>query len=288
MKKTIHPYHTRQNMLTNEYEIFHYSDTNLDKVSLHHHDFFECYLFISGDVTYIIEGKTYSLKPGDIVLINPKELHQPIINRVSKAYERIVLWIDPLFLNNLSSHKTDLKRCFEDLKKDNVIRTDYESQQKVRSILIKLLNLENYTGLGQELLYKAYLVELFVLLNTLLFQSDSKLYIEIKNNNLIDDIIKYINNNLEDDISLDDLSNRFYISKYHLSREFKKHSGTTIYKFIIQKKLILAKEYILSGMPIKNIYAQAGFGNYSNFFRSFKNEYGVTPKQFYDMMQREE
>lgn len=283
MKNKIHPYLTRQSMLTNDYEIFHYVDTKLDRVNLHHHDFYECYLFLSGDVTYMIEGKEYTLMPGDIILINSRELHQPIIHNITSPYERIVLWIDKNFLDSLSSATTDLKRCFEDKDKKNVIRTDLESQQNVKSILNKLLSLETYNGLGTELLYKAYVVELLVFLNNLLFYSNTKLSIEIKTSNLIDDIILYINNRLEDEISIDELSAQFFLSKFHLLREFKKHTGTTIHKYIIQKKLILAKELILTGIPITSVYKQSGFGDYSNFFRAFKNEYGVTPKQFYDL-----
>ncbi len=284
MAKKIHPYMTRQSMLTNEYEIFHFTSTNLNRVSLHHHDFYECYLFLAGDINYIIEGKSYSLIPGDIVLVNSKELHQAIINHTDKAYDRIVLWINRAYLDSLSTATTDLKRCFEDADRKNVIRSDYEAQQNVRAIMNKMLSLENYKGFGQELLYKAYLVELLVFINTLLFQTEAKLPIEIKKSNLIDDIISYINSHLEEEISIDMLSEQFYISKFHLLREFKKHSGTTIHKFIVQKKLILAKEYILSGMPINLVYERAGFGGYSNFFKAFKNEYAMTPKQFYEVM----
>lgn len=284
LKKKTHPYVTRQKMLTNDYEIFHYSDTKLNKVNLHHHDFYECYLFLAGDVTYMIEGKAYTLLPGDIILINSRELHQPIINSMAVPYERIVLWINKVFLDSLSSDETDLKRCFEDTAKENVIRAKPEDQQNIKIILNKLLSLESYNGLGRELLYQSYIVELFVYFNILLFQNNIKLNIEIKNSNLISEIIIYINNHLEDEISIDELSNQFFISKFHLLREFKRHSGTTIHKYIIQKKLILAKELILNGMPIINIYKQCGFGDYSNFFRAFKNAYGVTPKQFYELM----
>jgi len=275
----------RQNMLGREYEIFHYSDTTLDRVNLHHHDFYECYLFLSGDVTYIIEGKSYTLVPGDIILINSRELHQPLIKSTSSPYERIVLWINKSFLASLSTEKTDLERCFEHPERENVIRTGLEAQQNIKLTLNKLLSLENYTGIGNDLLYKAYIVELFVFLNTLLFQSDTNLSIDIQKSNLIDEIILHINNHIEEEISIDELSDLFYISKYHMLREFKKHSGTTIHKYIIQKKLILAKELILHGMPITEVYKQCGFGDYSNFFRAFKNEYGVTPKQFFELMQ---
>lgn len=286
MKKNTRPYLTRQNMLTDDYEIFHYSDRGLDKVSLHHHDFYECYLFLSGDVTYIIEGKSYSLVPGDIILINSRELHQPIINNKDIPYERIVLWINKTFLQNISTEASDLIRCFEDSERTNVIRADIETQQLVKTILNKLLSLENYKGIGQDLLYKAYIVELFVYLYNYLFYNNIKLDIEIKKSKLIDKIIQYINNHVEEEIRIEELSELFYISKFHLLREFKKHSGTTIHKFIIQKKLILAKELILNETPINRVYLQCGFGDYSNFFRAFKNEYGVTPKEFYRLMNR--
>jgi AraC-like DNA-binding protein/mannose-6-phosphate isomerase-like protein (cupin superfamily) len=284
MKKTTRQYLKRQSMLTNDYEVFHYSDKALDRVNLHHHDFYECYLFISGDVTYIIEGKSYSLLPGDIVLINSKELHQAMINDKDVPYERIVLWLNQTFLSSLCTETTDLKRCFEDAARENVIRTNVETQQIIKSILGKLLSLEEYSGMGRELLYRAYIVELLITLNNILFFHHDKINIEIEKSSLIDEIIQYINLHLDEEIKIDDLSGYFFISKFHLLREFKKHSGTTIHKYIIQKKLILAKELILKGIPIIQVYEQCGFGDYSNFFRAFKNEYGVTPKQFYEIM----
>jgi len=271
-------------MLSKDFEIFHYSDTTLKQVNLHHHDFYECYLFISGDVTYLIEGRTYSLKPGDIILLNSTELHQAVINDNIVPYERIVLWINKVFLKKLSTEATNLAQCFEETKKENVIRAGFEMQQNIKTILGKLLSLESYKGIGCDLLYKAYIIELLVNLNMILYQNGAKLDVDIKKNNLIDGIIQYINNHGEDEITIDELSEQFYLSKYHLIREFKKHSGTTIHKYIVQKKLIQAKELILKGIPIISVYKQCGFGDYSNFFRAFKNEYGVTPKHFYELM----
>lgn len=286
MKKTTRQYLKRQRMLTTDYEVFHYSDIALKQVPLHHHDFYECYLFISGDVTYIIEGKSYSLLPGDIILINSKDLHQPIINDNEVPYERIVLWLDKAFLRSLSAETTDLIRCFEDDKRNNVIRANVESQQVIKSILGKLLSLDKYSGMRKDLLYRAYIVELLITLNNILFFHHDKINIEIAKSNQIEEIIQYINDHLEDEIRIDDLVSHFYISKFHLIRKFKKHTGTTIHKYIIQKKLILAKELILKGIPIIQVYKQCGFGDYSNFFRAFKNEYGVTPKQFFEFMNK--
>ncbi|WP_243154802.1 helix-turn-helix transcriptional regulator [Clostridium thermarum] len=84
--------------------------------------------------------------------------------------------------------------------------------------------------------------------------------------------INYINN-LEEDITADDLAEKLYLSKFHLSREFKKHTFTTIHMYIVQKKLIDAKELILIKRSVTDVYRRCGFGDYSNFFRAFKNIY---------------
>lgn len=287
MRNKVQQYSNRQYMLSTDYEIFHYKNTEMTGVSLHHHDFYECYLFISGDVTYHIEGRIYNLAAGDIVLINSKELHKAIINNKDAAYERIVLWLNRSFLKKISSEETDLTLCFESDKKKNVLRMDFETQKNIRLVLNKILSVQKNKGFGYELLYSAYITELMVYINTILFNKDIVLDIDIKKSNLIDSIIEYINNNIEEDITIDELAEYCYLSKFHLSREFKRHTGTTIHKYIVQKKLIQSKELILNNISIKEVYKKCGFGDYSNFFRAFKNEYGVTPKQFYESMYKE-
>ena len=78
----------RQHMLRPGYEIFRYCDSELGEVSLHHHDFYEIYLFLNGSVEYSIESRIYRLLPGDILLIGPMELHQPRIAKDHGPYER--------------------------------------------------------------------------------------------------------------------------------------------------------------------------------------------------------
>lgn len=283
MKKKFHDYQTRQQMLSKDYEIFYYSDSKLNKVYLHHHDFYECYLFISGNVSYYIEGKTYTLLPGDIILVDTTELHQLIVKDHSVPYERIVLWINKQFLDNLSTDKTNLAECFSS-KEDNVLRLSFDLQQNIKTILHKLISIDKYEGIGSDILYKAYIIELFVQLNMILKHNSIKPDLEIKKSTLLNDIIEYINDHIDEEIPIDALSEHVFLSKYHLLREFKKQSGTTIHKYIVQKKLILAKELILKGIPVLDVYKQCGFGDYSNFFRAFKKEYGVTPKSFYALI----
>ncbi|MZK52776.1 AraC family transcriptional regulator [Clostridium beijerinckii] len=284
MKRKIHEFFTRKHMLSSDYEIFHFLNTDVPFQYLHNHDFYEFYLYLSGDVTYLIEGKSYNLKSGDIVLINTRELHRAVINSMKMPYERIVLWINKSFLHELSTPETDLTQCFENVEKANVIRADFQIHQNVRAQLSKLLELENYKGLGKDLLYKAYIIELIIQLNNLVLSHKSDFDIDVTKSSLIDGIVEYINNHINEELTIDELSKEFYLSKFHLSREFKKYTGTTIHRYIVQKKLIQAKELILKNYPINSVYKQSGFGDYSNFFRAFKNEYSISPKQFYELM----
>ena len=100
-------------MLTNNYEIYRYRDSYLNNVALHHHDFYEVYLFLNGNVNYTIESRNYHLLPGDILLISPLELHQPRITLEKHPYERIVLWVNKSFLEQFSTPHTTLTHCFD-------------------------------------------------------------------------------------------------------------------------------------------------------------------------------
>ncbi|WP_070000378.1 AraC family transcriptional regulator [Cellulosilyticum sp. I15G10I2] len=282
-------YTARQIMLEAEYEVFHYKDKYLNQIQLHHHDFYEIYLFLAGDVDYLIEGKIYRLLPGDIVIINSNELHQPVFKDNSKPYERMVLWIDKEFVKVLSTSKTNLASCFmpEIIKEHNVARLPMEIVQSIKLIFIKLLNCKEQDRFGGDIDYKAYITDLLLIINKSYLQRDDialQMKVDVKNNHLIQAVMRYIEEHIEEEIPLDYLASQFYVSKFYLSREFKKHTGTTIHRYIIQKKLITAKELILQNLPLIEIYKLIGFGDYCNFLRAFKNEYGITPKEFYKYM----
>jgi mannose-6-phosphate isomerase-like protein (cupin superfamily) len=118
---------TRQYMITPDLEFFHYKHKEIIDIGYHNHDFYEIYFFISGKVTYLIEGKSYKLKPGDILLINNRELHKPIIQQ-GQEYERVVIWVTPNFVKQNSTKECDLSLCFESSSKNkyNLMRPHSE------------------------------------------------------------------------------------------------------------------------------------------------------------------
>lgn len=95
------------------------------------------------------------------------------------------------------------------------------------------------------------------------------------------DIITYINSNLTNDISLDDICKIFYISKSHLNRKFKRMTGSTVWEYITAKRLILAKKLLGQGEPPMTAYTKCGFNDYTSFYRAYKSRFCVSPKNDY-------
>lgn len=273
---------TRQYMVTPDYEYFHYKDESTMEIEYHNHDFYEIYLLVSGKVNYLIEGKSYRLKPGDIILINNNELHKPVLEFGGK-YERLVIWVNPDFIKKQGTEGTNLCMCFEasSKKKYNLIRPNAEILQSIKNIISKFEKACSNTGFGSDILKNTYLTELMVFLNrSYLDTFEEEIEIDIEHNEKVSSLIMYINEKLAEDLSLDTLSTKFYLSKYHLLREFKKHAGYSIHQYIQKKRMIMAKSMLREGLTVSEVFLRCGFGDYSNFIRSFKKIYGQSPKKY--------
>ncbi len=272
----------RQHMRAHDFELFHYNDSIPVEVDFHNHDFYEIYMFLSGNVTYVIEGKSYRLKPKDILIINNKELHKAFIED-GVPYERIVIWINPDYIKSLCTDKTNLFIAFDSTSanKHNLLRLNPDTSEYIYNIVQKLGIACSSTAFGNDLLKKAYLLELLIYLNRAFQMPMGKeTQLDIIYNDKINSIIQYINDNLNGDVSLETLSSRFFLSKYHLLREFKKNTGYTVHRYIQQKRLIMARELLKHNKQVTEVCNQCGFGDYSNFIRAFRKEFGISPKKY--------
>lgn len=86
--------------------------------------------------------------------------------------------------------------------------------------------------------------------------------------------------NITETPSLDELSEKFYVSKYYLLRKFKEHTKTTIHQYILMKKINLAKELLVNGCSPQKAFTLCGFSTYSNFYKAFVRETRTSPRDF--------
>ena len=272
----------RQHMIRPTYEIYHTRDDYPHDVALHHHDFYEMYLFLSGNVDYVIESRHYQVSPGDILLISPNELHQPMFGRERQPYERIVLWINRAFLEQFTVIGTELSRCFDRAAQThaNLLRTDPMNLERMVALLDYVQKEAESQEFGSAMAADTLLIQALIILNRMAERGSESAEIKDKSGTVVGQVLTYINEHYHEDLSLDQLANRFYISKYHLSREFNRLVGTSVYRYIIQKRLVMAKQMLGQGIPSSEVYQHCGFGDYSNFYRSFKAEYQISPKEY--------
>lgn len=275
-------FNERQNMLENTYEVYHYKDPYFKAPDFHSHDFYEFYFFIDGNVSYLIEGSIYELVPGDVLIISPGELHRPVISNSKAVYERIVLWISrETILNILGNDNRILSKIFENFNgKKHLLNYGAEEFIKICDMLNNIITLRQSSEPEDNILINPYISILLIKLYKTDKSGDTYAgYTE----NTVSEVIKYINNNIEKDLRLDILGDMFYISKYSLLRTFKNYTNTTIGQYIISKRITRSKLYIQQGDDLLTASQKSGFNNYSNFYKSFCRETGISPKKYASM-----
>ena len=280
----VHPqkFDPRQVMIRPDFELQFKRDAYLQDVQLHHHDFYEVYFLLAGDVTYTIESRLYRVMPGDMLLINPRELHQVCIRPEMSAYERYTLWVDPKLLRRLSTARTDLFQCFDPNRPNygNLLKLDPEEQRLVHSLFGALWREYNSSGYGSDLLRESVLSQLLVEVNRMAERDSGQYEDSSRSSRMVAATVEYINLHYGEPLSLDLLAEQCFVSKYHLSHEFNRQVGTSVHRYIIKKRLLNARQLMAEGLPPSQAYGQCGFGDYPGFYRAFRSEYGVSPREY--------
>lgn len=261
--------------LEQDFRLFHIKDQTKREFSYHYHDFHKVIIFLSGKAAYHIEGKSYYLKPWDILLVNRHAIHKPEID-FSVPYERFVLWIR----DDIKS--TELLRCFQKAidRSYNLIRLDSDTQEKLKQLLYELEAALKDEKFGSELLGSALFTQFMVYVNRIFLEKqyiyDARSY---SSDSQIEELLRYINHNLTEDLSIETLARKYYLSKYHMMRKFKEETGYTIHNYIISKRLLLARTKISEGIPILKAAQLSGFSDYTTFSRAYKKQFGTAPSQ---------
>ena len=261
--------------LKEDFRLFHINDRTDREFEWHYHDFHKIIVFVSGKVTYHIEGKAYQLKPQDILLVSQGAIHKPEIDP-SILYERYIFWIR----DDLSS--PELNTCFQKAndRSFNLIRLDSVLQEKLKDLLPEIEHSLRDTQFGDSILSKALFAQFMVYINRIFLKNstapDQKSY---SSDSQVEQLLKYINRNLSENLSIDHLAERFFFSKYHMMRKFKKETGYTIHNYIISKRLLHARSLITQGTPVMKAAMQSGFQDYTAFVRAYKKQFGTVPTQ---------
>lgn len=271
----------KRGYLRRNFCFFNLKDTQPMKFEPHYHEFCKIVLFISGKVTYFIEGTGYTLKPGDVLLINQYAIHKTVIEG-TVPYKRMIIWFQPEFLHKFNEPNCNLLQCFAlaSQHKCNLLRLSFSMQQRMQGLFELINESGEKTGFGKEVLRTSLLLQVLVYLNRAAEQIPAQIkYVDREYDEMIDQVIAYIDANLTDELTIDKLAARFFLSKYYLMRKFKYYTGYSIHRYVLHKRLLAANQLLKKGKPVINACLESGFHDYANFTRAFKKMYGCSPKQ---------
>lgn len=256
-------------------------------IGIHIHNCYEIYYSISGGKQFFIDGQTYDFLSGDIFFINPFENHY--LSKVEQAaHERVVVFVHPTYLERLSTPQTDLGFCFT--CRSTVFSHKLTLTEEERSRFLYFIHrLSEAWEFGQDVLDQAAFLEMMTFLNqafrcqlpkTLPQNHGNTPTVSGTYHTQNDEILSYINQHLEENLTIPMLASRFYLSSSYLCKIFKDTTGTTINRYITAKRISRAKVLLAEGHSVADTGNLCGFRDYSNFLKSFTKAVGISPKKY--------
>lgn len=256
-----------------KYSIMLNRDESWNMPQSHRHDCLELLLCLRDGGSFFLRDTVYPLQKGALLLLQENTLHRSI--GTEAAYERYVVHIPRETLRAASGDRTDFAALF---KENYYVQLEPEQFDRVRSLMEQCYAADG--GLGEDVLQTCAFLSLLVFVARLL---PASLTVPVFNHGLSPSVaraIDWINSHLEEDLSLDALAGRCYVTKYHLCRLFKEETGFTVGEYILQQRLLQAGALLRAGETVQRAAESAGFRNYNHFIRTFSRWMGVSPGRY--------
>lgn len=263
--------------LNENFRLFHLRDSSGQEKDFHFHEFDKIVILISGSVDYTVEGMTYKLEPWDILLVRHHMIHRADID-LSVPYERVIIYLDSGYVDRFAP-EAGLMDCFAAAEKRQycLMRPEQDSIPRLSDAIVRLEQTQGDADFGAELLRGTMLVQLLVLINRIMRSDRSHEADSPDLGGKIAPALSFINENLTQELSIDDMAAMCYMSRYHFMRVFKAQTGCTVHNYIRQKRLVLAARLIREGMSASAAAVECGFSDYSAFHRAFTKTFNVSP-----------
>ena len=248
------------------------------QLTLHSHTFYELLYCINDcGAEYLVGADRYRLQKGDIVFVPPGISHRPLLpDHMQEPYERYVLWISQEFIDQFA-------RMFatgaEKLAGGTLLRTGNNKWELLGGYFRRGV----WEAENQAPGWQAAIVGNTITLLTLMSRSIKERTASVltaEKPDLLNEVMTYIELHLNEKITLEETAKHFYVSISTITQLFRQKMGTSFYRCVTQRRLIAAKVRIGNGEALEDVSRAVGFADYSSFYRAFKKEYGITPRQY--------
>lgn len=234
----------------------------------HYHPYFELQYILKGERNIILKNDIYKIRKGDFVIYAPFTMHNAYeINKTLSS--RIILYFSPQII--ISDEARDMLK-----NSSGVYQPTPEYNDIINKMLDEIISAQANTGT----LHSDYVSSLLncllmiILRNVPVCEHPEK---QLR----ISQVMKYIKQHYQEDITLKDLSDRFYVSPYYLCREFKRYTNSTITQYINTVRVMNAEVALLNtNQKITEIAIESGFSSSTHFYRVFKTYSGMAPSEY--------
>lgn len=254
------------------------SASNSD-ITLHSHNYYEilfCRTVV--DVEYLVGSDRYRLQKGDIIIITPGVSHRPLLpERLQAPYRRDVIWISTEFMQSLQQMDLPGKETIPD--KPLLLRTSGTRWEYLGDLFRWGVLEAEKKDPGWELVVLGNTAQVLAHIYRALHERQAE-PLQAEKPELLDQVMDYIESHLAEKITLADVARQFYISQSTITQTFRNKMGVSFYRCVTQRRLIAAKRMIENDIPLESVSMQVGFKDYSSFYRAFKQEYGISPRQY--------
>lgn len=268
--------YAKRGYLLENFRLFHLRTEGGETVDYHYHEFCKLLLLVSGRGSYVVDGQRYLLQPGDVILVDSRRVHRPEIESGSD-YERIIIYIAPEFLERSSAADCSLLKVFA-AADGPVLRLREENRKKVFALAEGLERELSDKQFGWEILSNTTLLRLLVEIGRSQQQPDTRNLrpMQPKDSRVLE-WMDYLEQHLSEDLDMDMLTERFFISKFHMMRLFRQETGFTIHTYLLQRRLLAARSLMEQGVRATEACYRSGFRSYSSFTRAYGKYFGTTP-----------
>lgn len=252
-----------------------------DMPSKHLHSQFEIYYLLFGERNYFINDRVYNIQKGDLILINSNVVHRTI-DVFSGSHERVLIEFDMNFFESFLVNPEDLELLKAFNRDCTILHIDEPIKKQLEHCFFKIIQESKENNLETNIALKVYFLELLILINKLHAKTS---LLEFKQPNemqkKISEIIVYININYMNDIGLELVAEKFFVSEAHLSRTFKKVTGFSFIQYLNNLRVHEAQKLLIeTKLSISEISEKVGYQNSTHFGRMFKSITSISPREY--------
>lgn len=265
------------------YQVHYVSGTNVNSAysaQLHYDTDLTIAYFKKANGNIKIEGNSYDLTSGDIIILNYNELH--CVDIQSAFCERITIYLDESIYRNYSEPVNNLLKIFYRRKRGerNLIPASAVRAHSIDVLIEEIKADSTQQDPVSELVAFGKITELLKRLNQTVAQRIESEIAVGSNDPIVEQVIKYIGLHFAEDISCNSIAGQMHLNKYYLGRLFKEVVGISLWNYIINRRLLNFNDLVRQNYPVEEACSKSGFRNYSNFYRLYKSRMGISPQEF--------